>query len=1635
MSTGKNVDFTKSVCDNDFTSSFSVGPRVKSMVDLHDGNLKFIVDDFSWSGYVMPVTIQHMYTYACGIMHYGTNDSYVADYSSMKLGYGWRMNNMLSVVSGTITENNSAEAVFFFTDADGITYTLYLDNENVYKDRVDANISYDSTANEVCVGNLHYQFNSGRLIAVYNELMKDDLCNEFAAIRYVYDKNNRLSIISDGSGREFSFNYDNDGRLSCIVAPDNSAVCYSYNETNNDLLERITYPNGEYLFFKYDMSYHVKSISLLKDSSELLKVYDCNYKLSYDYLGNMVKEVREYGDNTLGRRVHYNYLENNVTKITAIDYDDCGVEDNIIETTYLFDCSGKLIDSYSNHYGYMQSNGSEDNFSYPVEGATYNYDRVPTNLLMGHGFEDTTTNDGKVKDLHYWSYPTENDSCRVEILADDVNVLHGNGYLKITAEDNTLSEGYSIMQAQLLPAGEYTFSAYVKAMGINDADSSIQLSIRTNDGRGEETVKLTDTDNGYIRLFASVISDKYQSITCKISVFGNGIFCVDSAQLEQGSAPTAYNAIENGNFVHREADWDRVNDNDENHKNEIVDLAVTGTEIELDEIGDVMKVEMNNSDSYMPYQRIHVKSYKNSRTTFTLSGFAKLKTATATPNENLRFRLRASINYFDAEKFEEAWRFEDHVAEFSQETNEWQYASITFTKEQFRTVNYIDVICDYFDPNCDPDTTEEYAYFDAVSLTIDETEYNLTESDFGMYNSHDDDKNTSVIKEDSIANFEEIKGRFNLPISNTVYSEKTLGTIYSIDHPNDDFTGYDDKVDARGNITTYTTDTATSRVTKVVDRVGAVTQYSYDREGNVVCVCEYEEKADGTISSSSTAYTYDAFNDVTSATRSDSMKYYYSYNAFHNIEEIGIDGKNEPLVKYGYKNASGTLKTITYANGDSAEIKYDRFGRPVHISWTDADGNPAQEIKYTYDGSGNPVSILDITNKTEYNYIYESGHLVCEMQSEGVTINANGFKTAGTLTRKIVYRYSVDGRIFEKTICDANGTITDKYTYSENGEKTVTLSSDARIRSRSDALGRQMFDEISTGVCAFSRKFEYHSGSIPQEYKDEGKIISSPTTKLVKRISYSNGGELRYDYDNEDRIVQVVENGIHINGGATASTASSIYAYDGFGRIVSEKICKTDGSEETVNVEYDTAGNITAKGGKTYTYKHQLDNNEKWRDLLVSYDGEDITYDKAGNPLVYRGKTFTWTCGRRVKSVTMPDTEGNDVTTTFSYDAFGHLISKSNDAGETRYIYSGNRLLRILNVTATDTIETMHFFYDENDSVIGLYYNNKAYYYRKNLQGDIIGIVNEEGKQVVRYQYDAWGKPIGTQYTISPLDDMLGFQRAMKVANANPFYYRGYFYDKSLELYHLYSRYYDPETGRFINADDAVFVLLGDGTDSFNLFAYCENNPINHCDPLGYSSVLAALGISAAALVKAVLEFAILLIAVCIGIIRVYYLLKQIINFITKAIEAVQEVVETIKAKVEEYNKKNENPSGYCVYVLMRNTSDILTIFYVGRTKNFEKRMRQHKVDKGQFIGVPVAACKDLQQSKLVEQAVLSACILSKFFQMDVERIGTGSNKIRGMAKDKLEYWKNNASNNEIEELYSLLTCTAESDLLLMMEY
>jgi len=155
------------------------------------------------------------------------------------------------------------------------------------------------------------------------------------------------------------------------------------------------------------------------------------------------------------------------------------------------------------------------------------------------------------------------------------------------------------------------------------------------------------------------------------------------------------------------------------------------------------------------------------------------------------------------------------------------------------------------------------------------------------------------------------------------------------------------------------------------------------------------------------------------------------------------------------------------------------------------------------------------------------------------------------------------------------------------------------------------------------------------------------------------------------------------------------------------------------------------------------------------------------------------------------------------------------------YVLHGKNVVHL-----TQGSNNLHFFYGADGSPAIVEYNGVSYGYVKNLQGDVIGIVNASGAYVVQYAYDAWGR------LLSKTGSM-----ASTLGTLNPFRYRGYVYDEETGLYYLRSRYFNPTWCRFVNADSVL--EMGKGYLGGNQFMYSLNTPIGRIDEAGTSSIAA----------------------------------------------------------------------------------------------------------------------------------------------------------------------------------------------------
>ena len=235
-----------------------------------------------------------------------------------------------------------------------------------------------------------------------------------------------------------------------------------------------------------------------------------------------------------------------------------------------------------------------------------------------------------------------------------------------------------------------------------------------------------------------------------------------------------------------------------------------------------------------------------------------------------------------------------------------------------------------------------------------------------------------------------------------------------------------------------------------------------------------------------------------------------------------------------------------------------------------------------------------------------------------------------------------------------------------------------------------------------------------------------------------------------------------------------------------------------------------------------------------------------GKPTKYKGKQLSWD-GNKLTSVTK-----NGKVRAFNYDVRNYLVSAVTDGDTSKFFYDEKGNLLREERTKNGVNYKVNYIYAGGEAIgftlrgqwkidlDGAKAQDFPFYYVKDAQGNVRKIVDRMGNCVVKYNYNAWGKeavtPVESTWEF-PLElnsdgTVKKFCQASDIAELNRLTYRGYFYNREIGLYYLINRYYDPETGRFISADDAEYLDFQTLYGS-NRYIYCLNNPVNNTDPKG----------------------------------------------------------------------------------------------------------------------------------------------------------------------------------------------------------
>ena len=872
----------------------------------------------------------------------------------------------------------------------------------------------------------------------------------------------------------------------------------------------------------------------------------------------------------------------------------------------------------------------------------------------------------------------------------------------------------------------------------------------------------------------------------------------------------------------------------------------------------------------------------NSNVEYIISGFGYANSILQ--NEFSDFSIGVNVYYYQGTGKEDEvvkYRFS-----FTDVENAWQYACGKFycklaptENANYDYVRKIEVVCSYYG-HLDVESGAAYAYFDDIALTqftdsngfnyfYDSDSGNLVYKENSLYQEwyEYDDKNRIERIENNygeiyqyIYNKDETTGesdtyefyikkdsqgeetlifarifcynKYGLLTNNiqldiegedyttdTFESEK-MGTAYSykIESGSKIFGALISETDSRGNITHYSYNELNGRLNRQYDAsLGTGYYYFYDSDGSLKMVLPSPIEED----SEQVHYNYNSAGELSSI-GTQGTTYSFAYDSFGN--SIGVTAGDKTLATYEYYPNNGKIKKINYGNGFSEEYAYNTLELLSEICYTYDDGTTVTAYSYTYNHDGTLSELTNHIEETVVEYCYDNrGRIISitERDIDGVGDNSR-YSVAYNFEGKICSTSNIISYAFPNS--GISTLFTTSFKYGLNGgvscETHKYLSDDHKISYQYDNFNR--ISSVSRDFDAFDQTITY---SYLNDYEDgrENRNTSYLVDSYTSTIG-SSSTTYNYSYDPRGNITLIEKGDVETTytyddlGQLTQESNGTTvrrYTYDKAGNIVSIKSEPVSTDDDGLIIRAALALPSILPLEKILTYT-----DSEWGDQLTSFAGHTIIYDEIGNPISYyngTAYTFDWT-GRQLTTAVRGTTNMS-----FTYNDSGIRTSKTVNGVKHTYKLNGSQI-----VSEEWEDKLLIYLYDSTGMPIGMMYRTASYakgefdvfWYEKNLQGDIVAIYNESGTKVATYTYsDAWGNH---SVTYSNGGGSTG-------AQYNPFRYRGYYYDTDLGMYYLQSRYYDAKICRFINADSALYhSMLG-----YNLYAYCENNPVIMIDITG----------------------------------------------------------------------------------------------------------------------------------------------------------------------------------------------------------
>ncbi len=1425
------------------THSQSVGESGTGYVSDYTRGLTYAYNDFAIGGEYASMGVTHYYnsayhnTHYTGVFsHHGLIDStlplpvYSANY-----GNGWHLSGQQSVVLMTTAIQFSPQdaPVFYqkyvYVDADG-TYHWFNSNssDDIYGEFIDEDglgltLTADDTAEYEYIikdkDNNQLLFNRDGTLAK----MVDRNNN---ATTYTYDSAGKLTRITDASGRYVTLSY-NGTNLTTLTDTAGRVTTYQYStaynsttySTTGNYLRKIIRPDGSYTEFSYNAN------------GDLSRVYDSasDYSMNYANFDGEVTEYYEQTGDVDGKHIRVAEMQYASVFVDSGNDSDFYTDDEI-ETYYNFDRYGRTTSTYTEAEGTVYSaaceytNGIADSVNAPNDVRKVN--KIKTDTMTGGTSFNLLTNGSFERDLYGWT-ASLGSNCVGEINNRTSYNYFGTHSLKIGSSGTTAVTGKYDHTAVTLPAGKYTLSAYVKTVDFESSAGGAYIELGSNRSGYVSKTTSTQINDGWKRLTVSLTLSAQTTVFATVGISSSkGTAYFDGIQLETDSYGD-YNLLENGSFDEGTYGWTNPEYVDSGSYQFVSSLSGRKNVLRIDGNPSLPRRVLSSQTNVTP----------SADYSYIVSGWAKANSSNGFNENGAAFAIDVVLKYTD--NTDDTFRFK-----FNPVYTQWQNITGIAVPKQDKTVSQVYVYLIY-------DCNINSCYFDDICLTRGEASCYTYDENGNVSKVVSNSKNTTTMSYSgnnlTAVTDEDGTSTYTYDSNNNIKTAKSIGGLTTNYNYNENGTlSNANATDGNKKIyTSYGYSNSGNYITSVTDAYGGTTTSTYDESKGLLTStttgsyeCElttsytYNNSNDlltsvvaGYGNSAKTVnYSYNSKKQLSSITHN-GFNYNFSYDEWGNTQNISVGTR---LLSYSQiQQSTGNVLYSEYGNGWNKFYDYDNLGRvKTAYSYHMSSGSNYYINNYKYNKLGQLTEFYDSLSGVTSTFDYDAiGRLSSTLTSDGsLDINCS---------------YDRKGRLYSTGYTGFGINNTYDYSYNDEGYLYGVHFSDNMFSVNDiDTFGRIKNNHlIDTGAAQvlISTAYTYSDGLLYN--------VDDDTTTLVDKENISGFGEFDYDYLTNGNIfwITVTRNG---------ESDDVLYEYDEFGQLTSEQNRHTN---QTVNYTYDAGGNITSRQTydgvwwdfdesslvtDTYTY-----GDSQWKDLLTAYNGQTITYDEIGNPITYKnGENMTWVGGRRLYEI---DFDGHGDLLFFDYDSngmrlrkYGPRVDKYNGTNYDDnlhyidYYYDGDALIYERRSTYGDNqseLYTIEYVYGVN-GIAGfrIHQGNTTtdYFYIKNILGDVLGVIDALGTLVAEYRYDAYGSPVmildGNGNDVSA--------NYAHIANVNPIRYRGYYYDIETGFYLTGTRYYDPEIGRFINADS---LIDNRGIITQNLFQYCGNNPVNNADPSG----------------------------------------------------------------------------------------------------------------------------------------------------------------------------------------------------------